>query len=477
MEGPDLLLDKVPPHNLDMEAALLGEMMEWPDKTIPAVVTLLCAADFFRPEHGILFGALVEMYDQKKPIDLPSVEEALRADGRLERIGGRDGILDSFDLATVPSNAYYHASVVKEKSTARRLIALAGNLIRGVLDGQKVKDLVEATDAALMELRDSEAVRGERLATIVKRLAGRLSSDTPLVPGLKTGFADLDKWTGGLHKGELAVLASRPGYGKSALACNIVENVAAQGHKVALMSLEMASEELGLRFLSSMSGVNLRLMRTQVIGKEAAMELQQVVAKFEDEETWIEDCASMSILALRSRVRQLVAERGIELAVVDYLQLVEGTRNRGDSRQQEIGTVSRGLKFLARECNIPVLAVAALRRLPPGQNQQPTIQDLRESGDIEQDADEVLLLDRPVMRLKYKSDAWEAAKGKAELQIAKQRNGPTTIVHLTWRGECVRFESAARNDPQPQTVPGTEEYVQDYHSQGQDPSPDRGTPY
>ena len=461
----DPLLDRVPPHSLEAEMSVLGAMLLAPEATGIAV-QYLDADCFYRPQHRALFGTLVKLYDENKPVDLVILREALRASGKLEEVGGDSYLVTLADAVPTLANAEYYARVVKEKALLRGLIQASAEIIRDA-QGQSgpVDDILDRCEKRIFDVAEKKIVnQAQDIRTILSQLIQVLDfQGGRAITGVETGLHDLDDRTRGLQPGEMIVLAARPSVGKSALALNIAEHVACdRGIPVGFFSLEMSKEELVLRLLSSRARVDGQRLRKGILSDAEATRVKDACDYLYKTPLYIDDTAALRVLDLRAKARRLCLKHDIKLIVVDYLQLM--TAPGSESRQVEVANISRGIKALARELTVPVLAVAQLRR--PAQNQPregvvPQLSDLRESGAIEQDADVVLMLDREATRLKFGTPEYEAVANYAELIIAKQRNGPTGLVKLTWIKEYTRFESwSPREGNAPSQPSGGAEYEQ-----------------
>ena len=437
----DPLLDKVPPHSLEAEMSVLGAMMLSRD-AIGLCIQYLDADVFYRAEHRALFRCLVDLYDRNEPVDLVSMKEALTQRGDLEDIGGEDYLVTLADATPTVANAEYYARVVKEKSLLRGLINAAAEIIRDAHTPDQVDNVLDRCEQRIFEVVERKIVGQATdmraiLADVMQKLdpVGKMN-----ITGLATGFMDLDDKTRGLQNGEFIVLAARPSVGKSALALNIAEHVAVDNNRpVAFFSLEMSKEELAIRLIASRAEVDgQRLRKGQLSARDGQHVVQDVLPVLSGAPLYIDDTAGLRVIDLRAKARRLMARHDIELIIVDYLQLMSSPG--AESRQVEVSNISRGLKALGRELGIPVLAVAQLRR-ESEEHKRPRLSDLRESGAIEQDADVVLLLHREAMRLTPGTQEHEKARGTAELIIAKQRNGPTDTLRLTWQRQYTRFRT------------------------------------
>jgi len=439
----DPLLDKVPPHSLEAEMSVLGAMMLSPE-AIGLCIQYLDADSFYRQEHRALFKILSGLYEASKPVDLVMVREALRASGEYEKIGGDEYLVTLADSVPTLANAEYYAKVVKEKALLRGLISAAAEIIRDAhsQDGS-VDDVLDRCEQRIFEIAERKIVgQAYDVRTILSQVMQTLDlQGGRAVTGLDCGFVDLNDRTRGLQPGELIILAARPSVGKSALALNIAEHVAADNHEgVAFFSLEMSKEELALRLLSSRTEVDGQKLRKGMLSNTEVKKIQDGADFLYRAPLYIDDSPGLRVIDLRAKARRLLTRHNVKLIIVDYLQLMSSPG--AESRQIEVSNISRGLKAVARELRIPVLAVAQLRRPNPMEKgHRPMLSDLRESGAIEQDADVVLLLHREEMRFVPGTAEHAQVKGIADLVIAKQRNGPTDTLKLTWQREFTRFRS------------------------------------
>ncbi|HUU10539.1 MAG TPA: replicative DNA helicase [Phycisphaerae bacterium] len=438
----DPLVDKVPPHSLEAEMSVLGAMMLSPE-AIGLCVQYLDAACFYRAEHRSLFSCLVDLYEANRPIDIVTMKEALAQRGDLEAVGGSDYLVTLVDSVPTVANAEYYARVVKEKALLRGLIQAAAEIIRDAhATGEPVDDILDRCEQRIFAVVERKIV-GQ--AYDVRAILGEVMQKLDLqggraVTGVETGFHDLDDRTRGLQPGELIILAARPSVGKSALALNIAEHVAVDtaGQAVAFFSLEMSKEELALRLLSSRAKVDGQKLRKGTLSNAEVQRIQEMADYLYKAPLYIDDTPALRIIDLRAKARRLLVRHDVKLIIVDYLQLMSSPG--AESRQVEVSTISRGLKALARELHVPILAVAQLRRESEEHN-RPRLSDLRESGALEQDADVVLLLHRESMRHSQGTKEHDQVRGEAELIIGKQRNGPTDTLKLTWQREYTRFQT------------------------------------
>jgi replicative DNA helicase len=435
------LLEKVPPHSLEAEMAVLGAMMLEPE-TIGLCLQYLDADCFYRAEHRTLFQTLVDLYDAHRPVDFVLVKQALKDAGRLEEIGSDEYLVTLAESVATTAGAEAYARVVKEKALLRGLLQAAAEIIRDVHTGSEaVDDVLDRCEQRIFEVTERKLV-GQ--AADVRAILSQVMQTLDLqggraVTGLETGLFELDDMTRGLQAGEMIVLAARPSVGKSALALNIAEHVAVDlDQAVAFFSIEMSKQELALRLLASRARVDGQRLRKGRLSNDDVKKVQTAAARLYEVPLYIDDTAGLRVIDLRAKARRLAARHDIRLLIVDYLQLMSAPG--AENRQVEVASISRGLKALGRELGVPVLAVSQLRR-ESEEHRRPRLSDLRESGAIEQDADVVLLLHRPELYLDPRSEDFKQAEGKAELLIAKQRNGPVGTIRLTWLREQTRFES------------------------------------
>lgn len=449
------LLDQAPPHNLDAERSVLGAMLVAGDAMISKVVLEvgLTPEDFYRERHRLIYRAVRGLYEESKPMEPLTVAEALRETGELEEAGGEGELLELAAAVPLAGNAKFYAEIVRENSLLRRLLN-ASHAIRqkvGERDGD-ARHLVEEAEKLLFE------VAHEHRANDFRRVSELLSEEMDKLerllgdeerPGTPSGFRHLDKLTGGFQPGNLVVVAARPSVGKSAFVINIAEYIAAErGRPVAFFSLEMSEAEIAQRLIATRARIPADKLRTgEGIRPEDLKDITKVCNQLEAAPFFIDDSPDLTLLELRSKARRLHSQTanqgGLGAVIVDYLQLMRSDE-RNASRVEIVATFSRGLKALAREIQVPVIALSQLSRAPelrPGKEKIPMLSDLRESGQIEQDADLVAFLYRPHIYTKDPED-----DGFAEVIVAKHRNGPTGTVHLFFSGEQVRFRTLTEDD-------------------------------
>ncbi|MCZ6596014.1 MAG: replicative DNA helicase [Planctomycetota bacterium] len=450
---------KTLPHNEEAERALLGALL-LDSERVAEVGEVVEARDFFNRRHAILFETLVAIAERNVPIDFISVGEALEAKGSLREVGGLEYLGDLTASVTSSAHSTHHAQIVSDTACLRGLIREATEIVSQAYDtrpdGESVKRLLDDSEQRIFGLaRREEGTSAEPIAKAITETFRRIDASTHRggLTGLPTGFVDLDQKLCGLNAGELIVIAGRPSMGKTAFGLNIIENAARSqpdwiNHKpvVLFFSLEMGRQQVVSRMLCSHARVDAHRLRSGRLPPEDRAELTQAADELRHQQIYIDDSSGLTMMSMRSRARRLMSRIGaLDLIVIDYLQLLSFPRSEG--RQQEISNISRSLKGLAREMNVPVVALAQLSRAvelrdPP----RPQLADLRESGSIEQDADVVLLLYRPEYYPKFQT---EENRGLAEVICAKQRNGPTGLVRLQFFDTSMRFENRAPGVAEP----------------------------
>ena len=443
-----MIEERVPPQNIEAEQAVLGAMLI--DKEAIAKATeVLSADDFYREAHRVIFSAMLELYNKNEAVDMVTVTEILKRDNKLEDIGGIAYITSLANVVLTAANVKYHAEIVAEKSVLRQLVRVSTEIAAmGYEANEDVGTLLDTAESRILEIsnrkkkNDFTAIN-DILMDSVQSIESLLQNKGGLT-GLPAGFADLDKLTSGLHPSDFIILAARPSMGKTALALNIVQNVALRAHKViggeprsvAFFSLEMSKEQLVNRMLCAEAGIDSQRPRVGEMQDEDWTHLWDACDTMSRAKIYIDDTAGITAMDMRSRARRLKAEHGLDLIVVDYLQLMQGSgkRNNSGDRQQEVSEISRSLKALARELDVPVLALSQLSRsVESRQVKRPMLSDLRESGSLEQDADIVAFL--------YREDYYnpETENKHTELIIAKHRNGPVDTVNLFFQKQFTKF--------------------------------------
>ena len=438
------ILERVPPQNLEAEGAVLGSMLI-EESAISSAVELLKEDDFYKDANRKIFSVICDLYSKNKAVDLLIITERLKKQKALEDVGGPVYLASLTTIVPTAANIEHYAKIVKEKSILRKLINAATQVITQGYesDHENVEIILDKAEKLIFDITSEEAEPSfTPLKDIIK---GRIETIDNLyqnkahVTGLATGFTEFDVQTAGLQISDFIVIAGRPSMGKSSFALNIVENAAVKENiPVAMFSLEMSKEQLVQRLLCSHARVSIHKVRTGYLSQSDWPNLTNAAGRLSETPIYIDDTPGISVLELRAKARRLKSQHDIKLLVVDYLQLMQGSSG-AESRQQEISEISRSLKSLARELKIPLIAISQLsRKSEERTDKRPLLSDLRESGAIEQDADLVVLL----FRQEYYY-ANEENKGKAEVIIAKQRNGPVGSIPFTFIKEYTRFESRA----------------------------------
>ena len=442
---------RVPPHDLDAERAVIGAMLV-SESAVAVVAERLAAEDFYSEVHRIIYGAMMRLYSRGEPIDQLTLTNELRSVNEFERIGGRPYVFQIVESVPTAANAGRYADIVRGKALLRAIIDVGSRITEDAF--REPEDVSEALDSAEQLVYGvSNRTLREHLAPVSELAPGalemiqRLYEQEGEVTGVETGFEDLDRLTTGFHKSDLIILAARPAMGKTAMALNAIWH--ASGEKkmpVAIFSLEMSKEQLVQRLISQTTRIPAQALRSGNVKAEDWPKLVRGVAEVSRAPIWIDDTAGVTLMEIRAKVRRLASQLNVagelplSLVVVDYLQLMVGQGNRAENRQQEIAEISRGLKVLARDLDVPVLAIAQLSRAVEARHdKRPLLSDLRDSGAIEQDADMVMFLYRDEY---YNSESDD--KGIAEVIVGKHRNGPTGKVQLAWLEQYTKFASLAR---------------------------------
>jgi replicative DNA helicase len=430
------------PQNLEAERSVLGALLLHPDAVVD--VQFLKDEDFYLPRHQLIFTSIISAYNTRHATDPIVVGEELSRAGRLEEVGGHDQLIDLMEGVITAAGVVYHAEIVREKAIQRRLLETCLDVARRAYDNElAAKDLLDEAERQIFEIsrldKTGDAVSiAEVLQSTFERI-DRLRERDGRLTGLATDFYDLDDMTGGLQPGELIIVAARPSMGKTTFALNLTERAASHGGVIAFFSLEMSNQQVIQNMLCCRAQIDGQAMRRGRITDQQYKRLQEEAARLYETPIYVDDTPGISITQLRAKCRRLKQKHDIGLVVVDYLQLMSGGA-RYESRQQEISAISRGLKSIARELSLPVIALSQLNRdVENRDDHRPRMSDLRESGAIEQDADVIILLHRDDY---YKPTEQNA--GLAQIIIAKQRNGPTGEVVLRFFREYMRFENYTR---------------------------------
>jgi len=439
---------RLPPHSAEAERSLLGGLM-LDQRAWDSVADVVTAEHLYRPDHRHIFSAVASLMGRDQPADAVTVRDHLEQRGELEAAGGAQYIAQIVEDTSSAANIRAYAEIVRDKALLRRLIEVGGDISASAYEteGRIASELVDLAEQKVFEIADQGA-RGRGFASLKQILPATidrldvLSHSEGDITGVSTGFAEMDRLTAGLQRGDLIIVAGRPSMGKTTLAINIAEN-AAIAHKVptAVFSMEMSAEQLSFRMIGSIGRVNQQRLRTGRLSDDDWTRIDSAVSMMSNVPIYIDDSAGLSPTEVRARARRLKREHGVGLIVIDYLQLMQVTGNK-ENRATEISEISRSLKALAKELNVPVIALSQLNRSVEQRNdKKPVMSDLRESGAIEQDADLIVFIYREEV---YQPDT--ARKGVADIIIGKQRNGPVGEFHLTFLGEFTKFENLVAED-------------------------------
>lgn len=439
---------RLPPQNIEAEQCVLGSILLHEGAILKAV-ELLSADDFYRNEHKLIFAAMIHLFDKTDPQDLVTVTNVLKDGKNLDKIGGPAYLATLTDIVPVAANINYYGKIVREKAILRKLISTSTEIASRCYEQQDDVDaLLDETEKNIFEISSAKNNQSYYpISTVINesfKMVENLSERKELITGVPSGFSDFDKMTAGLQPSDLIIMAGRPSMGKTAIAMNIVQNAAMLGKvPVGVFSLEMSKEQLGMRMLCSISRVDSQRIRTGQIRDNDWPHLARAHGMLSDSPIFIDDTPSISILEIRAKSRRLKTEHDIGMIVIDYLQLMRG-RGSAERREQEISEISRSLKAMAKELQIPVIALSQLNRsLENRPDKRPKLSDLRESGAIEQDADVICFIYRDEV---YNKAEDNPRKGTAELIVGKQRNGPTGTVHLAFLDTITTFETLAQHD-------------------------------
>jgi len=444
----DPSLYHIPPQSLEAEASILSAILLNND-TLLDVIEILSPEDFYRSAHQKIFSGITELFKRNEPVDLVTLTNVLRELGQLEEIGGATylaALVDDFPLAV---NAQHYAKIVHDKASLRRLIEKANAIAKRCFEDRgNVDETIDFAERSVFEVSENKIKPSfYPISKIIENSIDALEErqgNKALVTGVPTGFTKLDEKTAGFQRSDLIILAARPGMGKTALALNIARNAAVDTNvPVAIFSLEMSKEQLSMRMLSSEARIDSSRMRRGFISQEDWMQITDAACVLSEAPIYIDDAPDISALEIRAKARRLKMEKDIGLVVVDYLQLMR-SHAAAERRDLEISEISRSLKALAKEIDVPVLALSQLnRKLEERSDKRPMLSDLRESGALEQDADVVAFIYRDE---EYNKDENNPNKGKAEILLAKQRNGPTGMAKLTFLNTYTRFENLATEE-------------------------------
>ncbi len=441
------MIDRLPPHSLEAEQSVLGAILI-DREAIIEIAEFLRPEDFYRQAHSLVYKAMLDLFERREPIDLVTVAETLERGEDLDSIGGRAYLSTLSNQTPTAVHAVQYARIVERKAVLRNLIGAAGKIAGiGYEDPSEIQEAIDRAESELFQVSNRRITVGfsqlkELLHSAYDRL-DYLHAHRGELSGIASGFLDLDQLTTGFQKSDLVVVAARPSVGKTSFALNIAEHAAVrEGRTVGVFSLEMSKEQLVLRLLSSVANIDSKRLRSGFLEELDFARIAPAMNDLSEAALYIDDTPNISTMELRTKARRLQAESGLDLVIVDYLQLMQATTTSRDAnRVQEVSEISRGLKALARELNVPVIALSQLSRQPEmRESKEPRLSDLRESGAIEQDADLVVFL----WREKEKAGEEEAGDGEVvNVKLAKHRNGPTGEIQLWFRKSQTRFQSYA----------------------------------
>ena len=448
MAGTDPSSHKLPPQNLDAEQSVLGGILI-ENEAIHKVLEILTPDDFYRESHRKIFDALIDLAERDEPADLITLTNELRKTDQLDAVGGASYVTALIDSVVTAANVEYYAKIVKEKAVLRKLIETSTDIVtQSYEDRGDVEALLDEAERAIFQISE-DRVRPSffPIRQVVKesfKTIERLYEKKELITGVPSGFKELDRLTAGFQPSDLTIVAGRPGMGKTAFCLNLMQFAAIEKKiPAAIFSMEMSKEQLVMRMLCSEAQVDGSRLRTGFLTESDWPRLTLAAGNLSDAPIFIDDTGTLSVLELRAKARRLKAEHGLGMVVIDYLQLMKG-RAKVESRQQEISEISRSLKALAKELAVPVIAVSQLsRRAEERQGMRPQLADLRESGAIEQDADLILFLYRDEV---YNRSEDNPNRGKAEVIIGKQRNGPTGKIELAFFDKLTTFKDLYRGE-------------------------------
>jgi replicative DNA helicase len=452
------VFDRVPPQALEAEMAVLGSILI-DNESIGKVIEILDSNDFYRTSHQTVYAAALQLFERNEPVDIITLSNELTRQKKLDEVGGPYYMTELSESVASSANVEYYAKLVREKSVLRRLITEASTIARECYDAEEgAFNILDRAEQRIFQLSEKRLNQGyEHVKPILIgafETIDKFSKRKGMVTGIATGFTKLDELTSGFQQSELIVVAGRPSMGKTAFCLNIARNVTVESKMpVGFFSLEMSKQQLAMRLLSAEARVDAHGIRTGHLEPYEWQKLSLSVGELAESPMYIDDSAGLSVLELRAKCRRLKKEKHIGMVIIDYLQLMSGPRE-AENRQQEISIISRSLKGLAKELDVPVVVLSQLSRAVEirGGDRKPMLSDLRESGAIEQDADMVLFIWRPEAYGKSADDKGESMEGRAEVIIGKQRNGPVGSIPLFFKKEYTRFENTA-SEINPANVP------------------------
>ena len=474
------LFESLPPHAIEAEMSLLGSILIDPQVLGDVIFVVKRGDDFFKPANGAIFDAMVELYDRHSSLDIVQLNQLLIDRNVLDAVGGLDYLVQLANAVPSASNGPHYARLVREKALVRHLITAAGDILYDAYHSPDAsQEILDRAEKLIFDIAErSETIEAEALHNLIKQTMERIEANLGQeLTGLPTGFRELDSMTTGLQSGEMVILAARPSMGKTALALNIAENMAMTGHGVGIFSMEMSKQQLVQRLLCARSGIDSQRLRRNMLKDQEFRALMSACDELQDKPILIDDTPGLSMLQLRAKARRMAAKHSIKAVIIDYMQLMS-SGGRVESRQVEVSEISRGVKAMARELQMPVICLSQLNRAAESrEGHRPRMSDLRESGSIEQDADVIMLLHREDY---YHKDDPEWVDnnpdkmGVAELILTKQRNGPTGTIVLSWIAQSTRFRDHATGHPpagwhEPKYVTA--------HDNGGGPGPSAPTPF
>ncbi|MCS7215188.1 MAG: replicative DNA helicase [Thermodesulfovibrio sp.] len=434
-------VDRLPPQSLEAEQAVLGAII-LEGESITKAIEIISPEDFYSERHRKIYQAMLELFDKNEPIDLITLSEHLKDKGELDETGGIGYLSNLATAVPTAANIRYHAKLIREKALLRSIIRACTEIVTKVYEEpEDAEEMIDYAERLIFEISEKRTNTSfYHMKDVVKqtfKIIESMYEKKAVITGISSGFKDLDELTSGFQPGDLIIIGGRPGMGKTAFSLNIAQHVGIElGEPVAFFSLEMSKEQVAMRLLSSLAMVNSSALRKGFISKKDWERITDAAVKLSEAPIYIDDSSQMSVLEIRAKARRLKMEKGrLGLIVIDYLQLMR-SRNSYEVREQEIADISRSLKAMAKELKVPVIALSQLNRsVEKTSDRRPTLANLRESGAIEQDADVIIFLYRDEVYNKKNP----ANKGKAEVIVAKQRNGPTDIVYLTFLNDYTRF--------------------------------------
>ena len=445
IEKDPSLYNKLPPQSLEAEESILSTILIDND-TLLDIIGILSPEDFYKPAHQKIFSSITELFSKSEPVDLVTLTNILREQNRLEEIGGAAYLAALIDTVPLAVNAQYYAEIIHNKACLRKLIEKSNAIVKLCFEDRgNVEDVIDFAESSIFEISESKTKPAfysidKLIESNIKTLEER-EGDKSLVTGVPTGFTRFDNLTSGLQKSDLIIIAARPSMGKTALALNIARNVAVNANiPVAIFSLEMSKEQLSMRMLCAEARINSSRLRGGFFSGDDWNGLTNAASVLSEAPIYIDDLSDISAMSIRAKARRLKMNKDLGLIIIDYLQLMKG-RASAERRDLEISEISRALKSLAKELDLPVVALSQLnRKLEERSDKRPLLSDLRESGALEQDADLVAFIYRDEV---YNKDENNPNKGKAELIVSKHRNGPVGWVPLTFLNAYTRFENPA----------------------------------